>query len=171
MRVGASCYRNDIMEETSVINTSRVALQKHGCQSYRKTVEDENDVFAERINTVLLLFLGVLLVTGSVVLVTYSAVLVISQQQFLMEFLKTLAIATPLLVIGLGLLYYHFQNWRIGRASNSFTQGPSEPLCILCENCSAILYEGTEHISPNEIIQRYSGRCPECGEKLRARLV
>ncbi len=148
MRTRELCYRNNIMEGISV------------------TIEDEEDVFAERINTVLLLFLGVLLVTASAILVTYSAVSVINRQQFVMEFLKTVAIAAPLSVVGLGLLYYQFQKWRLQRASNSFTQRPSGPLCILCEDCGTILYEGTKPISPQDIIERYNGKCPECGEKL-----
>lgn len=148
------------------INTQYI-LEKNTAEGIYVTIRDEDDVFAERINTVLLLFLGVLLVTASAVLATYSTVLLVGRQQFLMEFLKTVAITAPLLVIGLGLLYRQFQKRRLGRVSNSFTQAPSGPLCILCEDCGTILYEGTKPISQNEIIERYSGRCPECGKELR----
>ena len=148
------------------INTQYI-LKRNTTEGISVTIGDEDDVFAERINTVLLLFLGVLLVTASAVLFTYSTFLLVGRQQFLMEFLKTVAITAPLLVIGLGLLYRQFQKRRLGRVSNSLTQAPSGPLCILCEDCDTILYEGTKPISQHEIIERYSGRCPECGKELR----
>ncbi len=131
------------------------------------SMKDADEVFVDRINTILLLFLGVLLVSASAILVTYSAVLVIGQQYFLMEFLKTVGIAAPLLIIGSGLLYYQFQKWKIQRANNNVTQQSSGPLCVLCEDCSALLYEGTKLISPQEIIERYNGRCPECNKRLQ----
>jgi len=144
-----------------------ILLENNTAEENYVTVGDKDDVFAERINTVLLLFLGVLLVTASAVLVTYSTILLVGRHQFLMEFLKTVAITAPLLVIGSGLLYRQFKKYRLGRVSNSFTQAPSGPLCVLCEDCGTILYEDTKPISQDEIIERYSGRCPGCGKELR----
>jgi phage FluMu protein Com len=37
---------------------------------------------------------------------------------------------------------------------------------IRCDKCDKNLYEGEEIKPPQEIIQRYSNRCPECGKKL-----
>lgn len=144
-----------------------MTIRKQGCQSYKKTVEDENDILVKNIYTGLLLFLGVLSTIVSAVLVVYSAVLVIYRQQFLMEFLKTLIFAAPLLVLGLGSLYYIFGKWKTGRArKKSFALGLELPQRILCEKCGAVLYEGMESISPYEIIKGYGGRCPRCGEEL-----
>ncbi|MFB0514525.1 MAG: hypothetical protein ACETVQ_03005 [Candidatus Bathyarchaeia archaeon] len=40
------------------------------------------------------------------------------------------------------------------------------PQRILCEKCGAILFEGMELTPPDEIVQRYDGKCPKCGRKL-----
>ncbi|MGD8506149.1 MAG: hypothetical protein PVF15_05735 [Candidatus Bathyarchaeota archaeon] len=40
------------------------------------------------------------------------------------------------------------------------------PQRILCEKCGAVLYEGMELTPPDEIVQRYDGKCPKCGNKL-----
>lgn len=40
------------------------------------------------------------------------------------------------------------------------------PQKILCVGCSAILYEGFELESPQEIIAGKNGRCPSCGRRL-----
>lgn len=40
------------------------------------------------------------------------------------------------------------------------------PQRILCHQCGAILYEGLELKPPDEIIQKYNGKCPKCGRKL-----
>jgi ribosomal protein S27AE len=53
------------------------------------------------------------------------------------------------------------------RASISDTRGSDVmPQRILCEKCGAILYEGMELTPPDEIVQRYDGKCPKCGNKL-----
>lgn len=151
---------------------SPVALRKQGCQSYNRNIEerDENDILIENISTGLILFLGVLSLIAAVVLVTYSAVLGFSRQQLLMEFLKTLIFSAPLLTTGIGSLYYLFRKRRRQREhKDSFTEELSLPQTILCEKCGAILYEsmeGEESISPYEIVKKYGGRCPKCGELL-----
>jgi DNA-directed RNA polymerase subunit RPC12/RpoP len=40
------------------------------------------------------------------------------------------------------------------------------PQQVKCHGCGAILYEGEELKSPEEILQMHEGKCPECGEKL-----
>jgi DNA-directed RNA polymerase subunit RPC12/RpoP len=40
------------------------------------------------------------------------------------------------------------------------------PQRVLCDKCGAILYEGFELTPPDEIVQRYDGKCPKCGKKL-----
>lgn len=40
------------------------------------------------------------------------------------------------------------------------------PQQVNCHGCGAILYEGEELKSPEEILQMHEGKCPECGEKL-----
>ena len=40
------------------------------------------------------------------------------------------------------------------------------PQKILCKNCGAVLYTGTELKPPDEIIQQYNGICPRCHNKL-----
>jgi ribosomal protein S27AE len=40
------------------------------------------------------------------------------------------------------------------------------PQRILCGKCGAILYEGMELTPPDEVIQRFDGKCPQCGKKL-----
>ena len=37
---------------------------------------------------------------------------------------------------------------------------------MICHKCSAILYESIELKPPDEIIQSYDGKCPNCGKKL-----
>ncbi len=151
---------------------SLVTFHKQGCESCKRNIEEgyENDMLVENINTGLILFLGVLSLIASVVLLVYSAVLGISRQQFLMEFLKTLIFAGPLLATGLGSLYYLFRKRRRQREhKDGFIQKLSFPQTILCEKCGATLYEGiegSESISPYEIVKKYGGRCPECGELL-----
>jgi ribosomal protein S27AE len=52
-------------------------------------------------------------------------------------------------------------------ASISDTYGSDVlPQRILCEKCGAVLYEGMELTPPDEIVQRYDGKCPKCGKKL-----
>jgi DNA-directed RNA polymerase subunit RPC12/RpoP len=40
------------------------------------------------------------------------------------------------------------------------------PQRAVCQNCGALLYEGTDLKPPDEIIQQYDGKCPKCGKKL-----
>lgn len=147
---------------------SKLTLQKKGCLLWEKTTGDENDIFVEKISISLLLFLAVLLVTASAVLVGYSAFLVIYRQQFLMEFLKTLIFAAPLLVIGSGLLHYLFRERKMRtRDRKRNPLGLTSPQPILCERCGAVLYDGRKIVSPYKIIESCNGRCPECGKELR----
>ena len=40
------------------------------------------------------------------------------------------------------------------------------PQRVNCDGCGAVLYEGEELKSPEEILQMYDGRCPQCGRTL-----
>jgi len=40
------------------------------------------------------------------------------------------------------------------------------PQRVFCNECGAILYEGSELIPPDEIVQKFDGKCPTCGKKL-----
>ncbi|MCD6242625.1 hypothetical protein J7K06_02915 [Candidatus Bathyarchaeota archaeon] len=40
------------------------------------------------------------------------------------------------------------------------------PQIVVCQNCGEILYKGNDLKPPEEIVQRYNGRCPKCGRKL-----
>jgi ribosomal protein S27AE len=40
------------------------------------------------------------------------------------------------------------------------------PQRVLCQSCGYVLFEGVELTPPDEIIQRFNGRCPKCGKKL-----
>ncbi len=40
------------------------------------------------------------------------------------------------------------------------------PQRVLCKECGAVLYEGAELRTPDEIIQAHNGKCPKCGRKL-----
>jgi RNase P subunit RPR2 len=40
------------------------------------------------------------------------------------------------------------------------------PQRIICKRCGSSLYEGIELESPADVIQRYNGICPNCGNKL-----
>ena len=40
------------------------------------------------------------------------------------------------------------------------------PQRVSCAKCGYILFEGVELTPPDEIIQRFDGRCPKCGKKL-----
>jgi DNA-directed RNA polymerase subunit RPC12/RpoP len=40
------------------------------------------------------------------------------------------------------------------------------PQRVECQKCRHVLYEGTELTPPDEIVQRYNGKCPNCGKKL-----
>ncbi len=40
------------------------------------------------------------------------------------------------------------------------------PQRIICKRCGSSLYEGIELESPSDVIQRYNGTCPNCGNKL-----
>ena len=41
------------------------------------------------------------------------------------------------------------------------------PQLVICHKCDAILYESIDELkTPDEIIQGYDGKCPNCGKKL-----
>ncbi|MCD6446043.1 hypothetical protein J7L49_04590 [Candidatus Bathyarchaeota archaeon] len=40
------------------------------------------------------------------------------------------------------------------------------PQRVICKNCGYVLYEGDDLKPPDEILQRYNGKCPNCGKKL-----
>ena len=40
------------------------------------------------------------------------------------------------------------------------------PQRVLCEKCGHILYEGIDLTPPDELVQRFNGKCPSCGKKL-----
>jgi len=40
------------------------------------------------------------------------------------------------------------------------------PQKIFCVECGSILYHGLELETPNEVIQRHNGTCPQCKRKL-----
>ena len=40
------------------------------------------------------------------------------------------------------------------------------PQRVDCDKCGAVLYEGEELKSPEDILQMYDGKCPKCGRNL-----
>jgi hypothetical protein len=40
------------------------------------------------------------------------------------------------------------------------------PQRILCKKCKEVLYEGDLLKSPQDIIKKFEGKCPQCGKKL-----
>jgi len=40
------------------------------------------------------------------------------------------------------------------------------PQRVDCDECGAVLYEGEELKSPEDILQMYDGKCPKCGRNL-----
>jgi len=40
------------------------------------------------------------------------------------------------------------------------------PQQVNCLACGAVLYQGEELKSPEEILQMHEGKCPKCGEQL-----
>ncbi|RJS74829.1 hypothetical protein CW712_05815 [Candidatus Bathyarchaeota archaeon] len=40
------------------------------------------------------------------------------------------------------------------------------PQLVNCHKCGAVLYQGEELKSPEEILQMHDGKCPKCGNKL-----
>jgi DNA-directed RNA polymerase subunit RPC12/RpoP len=40
------------------------------------------------------------------------------------------------------------------------------PQLVICNKCGAILYDNIELKPPDEIVQSYDGKCPNCGKKL-----
>ncbi|MBC7131088.1 hypothetical protein H5T51_07730 [Candidatus Bathyarchaeota archaeon] len=51
-------------------------------------------------------------------------------------------------------------------AVSSMIMGEKMPQRVLCHECGYVLYEGEELKPPDEILQRYDGKCPGCGRKL-----
>jgi len=45
-------------------------------------------------------------------------------------------------------------------------KGGSLPEKVFCSRCGTVLYEHEELRPPDEIIQIYNGKCPNCGKKL-----
>jgi DNA-directed RNA polymerase subunit RPC12/RpoP len=40
------------------------------------------------------------------------------------------------------------------------------PQRIVCSECSSLLYEGDILKSPQDIVKKFDGKCPNCGRKL-----
>jgi len=40
------------------------------------------------------------------------------------------------------------------------------PQLVVCHKCGAVLYDNVELKPPDEIVQSYDGKCPNCGKKL-----
>jgi hypothetical protein len=40
------------------------------------------------------------------------------------------------------------------------------PQRVTCQGCGHVLYDGAELKPPDEILQRYDGKCPKCSKKL-----
>jgi DNA-directed RNA polymerase subunit RPC12/RpoP len=40
------------------------------------------------------------------------------------------------------------------------------PQKVVCSECGHTLYEGDILKSPQDIVKKYDGRCPNCGKKL-----
>ena len=40
------------------------------------------------------------------------------------------------------------------------------PELVICKKCGAVLYEGEELKSPEQVILDHDGKCPNCGKKL-----
>lgn len=71
----------------------------------RVTIRDEDDILSEKINTGLVLVIGIISLITVLYSVVYSVALVIHKQQSLMELLTTLIVSALLSVIGLGSLH------------------------------------------------------------------
>jgi len=66
---------------------------------------DEDDILSDKINTGLVLVIGIISLITVLCSVVYSVTLVIHKQQSLMELLATLIVSALLSVIGLGSLH------------------------------------------------------------------
>lgn len=40
------------------------------------------------------------------------------------------------------------------------------PQRVICQGCSHVLYDGPELKPPDEILQKFEGKCPNCNKKL-----
>jgi|GEM_PF-2878570 len=40
------------------------------------------------------------------------------------------------------------------------------PQKIVCDGCGEVLYEDVDLKSPEEVIKKFNGKCPQCGKKL-----
>ncbi|MGD8564947.1 MAG: hypothetical protein PVF96_01195 [Candidatus Bathyarchaeota archaeon] len=40
------------------------------------------------------------------------------------------------------------------------------PQRVTCQKCGCVLYEDNELKTPEEILHKHDGKCPECGRKL-----
>ena len=52
-------------------------------------------------------------------------------------------------------------------ASLSLTLVAHLPQKILCSSCKEVLYEGDLLKSPQDVIKRFDGRCPNCKKDLK----
>ena len=68
-------------------------------------IRDEDDILSEKINTGLILAIGIISLITVLYSVVYSVALVIHKQQSLMVLLTTLIVSALLSVIGLGSLH------------------------------------------------------------------
>jgi membrane protein YdbS with pleckstrin-like domain len=71
----------------------------------RRYVQDEDDILSEKINTGLVLVLGITSLITVLYSVVYSVALVIHKQQSLMESSTTLIVSALLSIIGLGSMH------------------------------------------------------------------
>jgi len=69
------------------------------------SIRDEDDILSEKINTGLVLVIGIISLITVLCSVVYSVTLVIHKQQSLMELLTILIVSAVLSVIGLGSLH------------------------------------------------------------------
>ena len=40
------------------------------------------------------------------------------------------------------------------------------PQKVICRKCGEVLYEGELLKSPQDVIKKYEGKCPQCGKEL-----
>jgi len=45
-------------------------------------------------------------------------------------------------------------------------RGITVPQKVICKNCGEILYEGDLLKSPQDVIKKFEGKCPKCGNEL-----
>ncbi len=45
-------------------------------------------------------------------------------------------------------------------------RGKRMPQRVVCQGCGHVLYDGAELKPPDEILQKFEGKCPSCSKKL-----